>query len=92
MITFKTTSRGFRLGTFKDRYGEISEIQESSLADEAAIWLGCRGRVEVGPPWEEYKLPDNAVMHSRMHLTQDMVRELLPLLQYFVDTGVLPNE
>lgn len=29
--------------------------------------------------------------NNRMHLTQDQVRELLPLLQHFVDTGKLSN-
>ena len=28
---------------------------------------------------------------SRMHLTQDMALDLLPLLHYFVDTGFLPD-
>jgi len=27
---------------------------------------------------------------ERMHLSQDMVRDLLPALQHFVDTGELP--
>lgn len=28
---------------------------------------------------------------DRMHLTQEMVAELLPLLQHFVETGELPR-
>jgi hypothetical protein len=43
--TWATTARGFRIGTFRDRYGQACSIQESSLATEDAIWLGpdpCR--------------------------------------------------
>lgn len=43
--TWEKTARGFRLGTFRDRYGQECSIQESSLAGEYATWLGvdpCR--------------------------------------------------
>jgi hypothetical protein len=36
----RLTERGFGLLTFPDRYGQICEIQESSLATESCIWLG----------------------------------------------------
>jgi hypothetical protein len=29
--------------------------------------------------------------YKRMHLTQDHIRELLPLLQHFAETGKLPE-
>ena len=35
-------------------------------------------------------LPEDSLVHSRMHLTQDMVKALLPALQHFVKTGELP--
>jgi hypothetical protein len=40
--TMKTyvLERGFRKADFKDRYNADCSIQESSLASEAAIWLG----------------------------------------------------
>jgi len=67
--------RGVRIATWRDRYGAPCSIQESSLATaEACIWLGRDGL-----------LSDHR--GGRMHLTQDMVRELLPLLQAFVETG-----
>lgn len=34
------TPRGFALIEFDDRYGAACNIQMSSLAEEAAIWLG----------------------------------------------------
>lgn len=97
-----TTTRGFRLDEFTDRYGERCSLQESSLASEAAIWFGTEGKVSrMGPHgWEhftpedfaeEFGYPGQSVLVcSRMHLTQDMVRDLLPALQHFAETGCLP--
>ena len=36
----KKTERGFSLVEFTDRYGVECSLQDSSLATEAAIWLG----------------------------------------------------
>lgn len=76
--------RGFQRGSFRDRYGADCSIQESSLATEACIWLGC-----------DRETVDPATGHgigARMHLTQAMAAELIPLLQYFVETGELPRD
>ncbi len=102
-IETNPTSRGFERGQFTDRNGVSCSIQESSAADdEGLIWLGCNdiGLMKFTPyygGWEtvelEMDLP-NGTYHSantRMHLTQSMVRELLPLLQHFVETGQLPT-
>lgn len=68
------TSRGFGLVNFTDKYDQSCSLQKSSLATEDCIWFGV----------------DNAaITHPRMHLTQDMVKELLPYLQKFVETGEL---
>jgi hypothetical protein len=72
----KPTQRGFWRVEFTDRYGAECSLQKSSLATEDAIWLG------VDKPFMAESL--------RMHLTQDMVKELLPLLQHFAKTGELP--
>lgn len=45
MIHLKPTSRGFQRGLFVDRYGAECSIQESSLATESCVWLGCRGNM-----------------------------------------------
>lgn len=81
MIEIKQTSRGFLIGEFKDRYGAECTIQESSLATEACIWLG----VSTNQNGEEMQL-------SRMHLTQDMARELIPILRHFARTGTLGTD
>ena len=94
MITWSNTERGFRLGKFLDRYKEECSIQKSSLATENAIWLGIsdpKPKVMVlGAGWKEVPLPDDAFIAGRMHLTQDQVRTLLPVLQHFAETGRLP--
>lgn len=71
------TERGFLYGKFTDRFGSKCSLQESSLATEAAVWLG----VDTAFDGKEC---------TRMHLTQDMVRDLLPALQHFAKTGELP--
>lgn len=102
------TARGFRLDEFEDRYGEKCSLQESSLASEAAIWFGTEGGVQRMRPngggWEVFSaeefaqefgypgLEHHVLVRSRMHLTQDMVRDLLPALQHFAETGHLPPQ
>ena len=75
-VKFEETDRGFPLGKFKDLYGAECSVQESSLASKHAIWLGVDEA--------EYYKGDGK---PRMHLTQDQVKELIPVLQRFVDTG-----
>lgn len=89
------TERGFVRGDFKDRYGEECSIQESSLATEAALWLGIN---EVHPVymshagWQPIPYPpDDVVDSARMHLTQRHVKTLLPLLNHFAKYGCLPD-
>lgn len=87
------TTRGFQRAEFTDRYGASYSIQESSLATEACIWLGVNEpevkRLIPDQGWKDIELPEGTVKFGRMHLTQDMVAELLPLLQRFVETGRL---
>lgn len=74
------TQRGFAHIAFKDRYGELCSIQKSSLATEDAIWFGQ----------DEPTRHHTGSMHCRMHLTQDDVKWLLPILRHFAETGELP--
>lgn len=76
-MDLKPTLRGFLNGIFKDKYGSECSIQESSAASESCIWLG------VDKPFD-------GEIGTRMHLTQPMVANLLPLLQHFVEKGYLP--
>lgn len=94
-MKIETTQRGFEIVRFTDRYDEKCSIQKSSLASEAAIWFGIdnpkltvfenkqKGNYLVS------EMPENFSVSSRMHLTIDQVKELLPILQNFVETGEL---
>lgn len=98
------THRGFAYSEFIDRYGVKCSIQKSSLATEDAIWLGvddaspkilASKAAELGiktdetTGWVPYPVPKDVLLTTRMHLTQEMARDLLPALQRFVDTGEL---
>lgn len=87
------TQRGFAYKEFTDLYGTVCTIQKSSLATEDAIWLGAK-KLKVqelvhGEGWKEVVLTDDIIGNERMHLSQEMVKELLPILQKFVETGEL---
>ncbi|WNC17942.1 hypothetical protein [Brevibacillus brevis] len=94
------TNRGFNIIEFQDRYGTECSIQKSSLAFENAIWLGVNdanpqimaSKVrEGGTGWLPYEIPKDVVLTTRMHLTQDQVKALLPILTVFAETGDLPQ-
>jgi len=90
----RQTERGFIITEFDDLYGNKCSLQKSSLATLDAVWLGIRDpeiNVMIDGGWRSVTLPEGAVIHSRMHLSQKMVKELLPALQYFADTGELPE-
>lgn len=95
----RQTERGFNIIEFTDRYGLPCSLQESSLAGEDAIWLGVHDpqpKVLVhGEGWKPVDLQAlvDGELHlsTRMHLTVEMVRELLPYLQSFVEKGDLAD-
>ena len=79
------TNRGFALNYFNDDYGEKCSLQESSSV-EPHIWLGideprpmimCSDARKLELPyaknacgWQEYKIPKEVLIHTRMHLTK----------------------
>lgn len=90
-LKFKNTPRGFLRAEFLDLYGMKSSIQKSSLATDDAIWLGSEeathsvmGKI-VDLKQEGYDCS------ARMHLNRKQVKELIPVLEYFVRTGDLPG-
>lgn len=104
MLKFKESNRGFVVGNFKDTYNLNCSIQESSSASEACIWLGvddakpmimASQAAEFGintteiTGWVPYPIPDEVLLHTRMHLNQEQARELIKALQIFVETGLL---
>lgn len=94
------TNRNFGIIEFEDLYGDGCEIQKSSLADTDAIWFGIADAnpqimasktKEGGTGWVDYEIPKDVLLSTRMHLSQEQVKELLPILQHFADTGDLPD-
>jgi hypothetical protein len=99
-----TTERGFGRFDAIDINGDRYSLQESSLATEDAVWLGCddftafdadrlgtvlrertpAGDIVVPPGVRAVKVL------GRMHLSREMVAEMLPALAHFVETGRLP--
>ena len=87
------TERGFDVVSFADYNGVECNIQESSLATDNAIWLGCaKANPQVmipGEGWKPLEVPQNFIANNRMHLTREQVGYLLPFLQKFYETGRL---
>lgn len=88
----KLTNRGFGLYEFVDRCGSECSLQKSSSAIKECIWLGVTDAkvqefVPNGVGWRDVQLPKDALISSRMHLSQEQVKELLPILQKFAETG-----
>lgn len=90
------TNRGFAIIEFKDRYDSACSLQKSSLATEDCIWFGvddaepkimASQTPEGGTGWVPYPLSENVLLTTRMHLTQEQVKNILPYLQKFVETG-----
>jgi len=92
----KKTERGFAFYEFQDRYDCQCSIQKSSLATEDAIWFGINDPdpkimasmvMDNGVGWVKYPIHPDVLIKTQMHLTVDQVRDLLPILQKFVETG-----
>ena len=89
------TFRGFDFYTFEDRRGYECSLQKSSVATEECIWLGLddSNPLELipGKGWIDAsaKIDKNIEFTTRMHLSQQQVKALLPQLQHFAETGDL---
>ncbi len=91
------TDRGFAIIKFIDRYDVPCTLQKSSLATEDAVWFGAADiglkHFKAGQGWRDVELVETFEEHysanNRMHLTQEQVRNLLPFLQKFAETGEL---
>lgn len=77
----KKTSRGFQLIEFKDLYGEACSIQQSSLADKAALWLGAEHETIHKVTGEK--------CGARMHIDRKLAKQLIAILHKWVQTGRL---
>lgn len=91
----KHTNRGFRYYEFKDKYNTPCTLQKSSLATEDAIWLGVDPvpvkHLVQNEGWQEYELPEGVEVFGRMHLDREQAAVLAKQLNYFAETGELPD-
>lgn len=92
----KKTERGFDLIEFDDLYSTKCLIQESSLATEDAIWFGpdnadpkilASKTKEGGTGWVPYLIPEDVSLTTRMHLSREQVKKILPVMKKFVKKG-----
>lgn len=97
-IKLGSTNRGFDMIEFQDLYDNECSIQKSSLATEDAIWIGVDNpKPQIlaskvfpgGTGWIPYDIPEDVFLTTRMHLTQKQVKQLLPILTVFAETGEL---
>ena len=100
------TSRGFDYIEFTDSYGTKCSLQKSSSAMEDKIWFGVNDvnpqimasdarKLGLNPTeqngWVNFEIPKEVIFSDRMHLTQQMVHDLMPALIEFADTGDLED-
>lgn len=94
------TQRGFIKLRFKDSYGKLCSLQESSNAEDDYIWLGIEdaeplimeqdavklGLISRDKPtagWVDYPIPQEVLLHTRMHLNKEQATILgLKLLHF----------
>ena len=69
--------KGLSKISFEDDYKQQCSLQKSNAALDHKIWLGVEKDI------------NGKSINARMHLTQEQVRDLLPYLQNFADTGEL---
>lgn len=96
------TERGFPIVRFNDFYGTKCSIQNSSLADEDALWIGVsdaepkvlasqarRFGVETTETtgWVPFPVPEDILLTTRMHLNRDQVECLINHLEQWLETG-----
>lgn len=101
-IPTKENSRGYKCGDFTDYNGVACSIQKSSSLNEPLLWLGVNKvhpkirameasqygiETEERNGWINVPIPNAALIGGRMHLDRETVKELLPLLQRFAETG-----
>ncbi len=106
-MEIKLNNRGFAVGVFIDTYGSKCSVQQSSLASDDRLWVGVddpnpqilasqAADLGIDSPentgWIPYPLPSQVLLSTRMHLDEQQVKELVGVLQRWLDTGTLTKE
>lgn len=97
-MNVEKTKRGFQVIRFTDRYNVPCSLQISSIATEPCVWFGCDDanlQELTDDGWKPVE--GDFFATTRMHLSKDMVEELITYLTTFTQTGSLtlegvPNE
>lgn len=66
-------------------FGVDNADPQIMVSDAVKLGLDIGDREICG--WMQYEVPKEVLMKTRMHLTREMVAQMLPILQRFVDTG-----
>ncbi|HEY4787338.1 MAG TPA: hypothetical protein VIH57_14865 [Bacteroidales bacterium] len=74
LVTTKV-EQGLGKIAFQDDYKQQCSLQKSNAVLENKIWLGVDKDI------------NGKAVNARMHLTQEQVKEILPYLQKFAETG-----
>lgn len=106
-MKIESTERGFGIVRFKDAYDHGCSLQESSCSEKRIWFgvsdAGATAQIlshharALGVPtdqylgWISYHIPKEVMLHDRMLLSREQVKELLPILRHFVKTGRLPD-
>lgn len=106
-LTFKKTQRGFQYIEFNTGYGPCT-IQKSSNINDSIWFghddISVKHFIPFREPdaWQHIDLEEllgvtedndqSIVANNRMHLSRELVGQLLPILHHFVDTGELPTD
>ena len=89
------TQRGFGYYEFTTDDGDTATVKKSSSAMKDYIWIGAKNlkvkHFKADQGWNDIVYPNSIeelyVGNERLHLNQEQVAELIPILQKFVDTG-----
>lgn len=94
-ITKVKTEENYPYIEFRDFDGFACSLQISSLDTTDCIRLGIDDpdpKIFTHRGWQSYSLPAGVSFRTRMHLSQEQVRELLPYLLRFASEGELWRE
>ena len=68
------------------------------------LWVGildaepqilCKDAKKIGLPtqsdvgWQPYNIPENILLTTRMHLNREQIKDIINVLQEWLDTGIL---
>lgn len=66
----------------------VDDVEPMVMASQAHK-VGVPTTQQTG--WVPYPIPEDVLLHSRMHLSKEQVVNLINTLQHWVDTGKLPK-